>query len=73
MERDPLLWAALVAVLTVLTSAEYELAVACGFGTYVAAGVPAATWASITAETGPFTVASVTVPPGSGPGFSNGT
>ncbi|MGW0581852.1 poly(ethylene terephthalate) hydrolase family protein, partial [Streptomyces sp. NPDC002920] len=34
---------------------------------------PAPTWASITAETGPFTVASVTVPPGSGPGFSNGT
>ncbi|MGX9887330.1 hypothetical protein [Streptomyces sp. NPDC002276] len=42
MKRDPLLWAALVAVLVVLASAEYELAVACGFGTYVAAGVPAA-------------------------------
>ncbi|MFE7898034.1 hypothetical protein ACFU3E_11060 [Streptomyces sp. NPDC057424] len=42
MKRDPLLWAALAAVLVVLASAEYELAVACGFGTYVAAGVPAA-------------------------------
>jgi hypothetical protein len=42
MKRDPLLWAALVAVLVVLASAEYRLAVACGFGTYVAAGVPAA-------------------------------
>lgn len=42
MKRDPLLWAALVAVLVVLASAEYELAVACGFGTFVAAGVPAA-------------------------------
>lgn len=42
MKRDPLLWAALAAVLTVLASAEYKLAVACGFGTYVAAGVPAA-------------------------------
>ncbi|MFJ4617404.1 hypothetical protein [Streptomyces sp. NPDC088812] len=42
MKRDPLLWAALTAVLVVLASAEYELAVACGFGTYVAAGVPAA-------------------------------
>ncbi|GAA3854065.1 hypothetical protein GCM10023084_05350 [Streptomyces lacrimifluminis] len=42
MKRDPLLWAALVAVLVVLASAEYQLAVACGFGTYVAAGVPAA-------------------------------
>ncbi|MEU9597224.1 hypothetical protein AB0E06_10470 [Streptomyces sp. NPDC048109] len=42
MKRDPLLWAALAAVLTVLASAEYQLAVACGFGTYVAAGVPAA-------------------------------
>ncbi|GGV34321.1 hypothetical protein GCM10010293_36740 [Streptomyces griseoflavus] len=42
MKRDPLLWAALVAVLVVLASAEYELAVACGFGRYVAAGVPAA-------------------------------
>ncbi|MGY0067197.1 hypothetical protein ACWZEH_10265 [Streptomyces sp. QTS137] len=42
MKRDPLLWAALAAVLAVLASAEYELAVACGFGTYVAAGVPAA-------------------------------
>lgn len=42
MKRDPLLWAALAAVLTVLASAEYNLAVACGFGTYVAAGVPAA-------------------------------
>ncbi|WP_030173217.1 hypothetical protein [Streptomyces sp. NRRL S-813] len=42
MKRDPLLWAALTAVLVVLASAEYELAVACGFGRYVAAGVPAA-------------------------------
>lgn len=42
MKRDPLLWAALVAVLVVLASAEYQLAVACGFGQYVAAGVPAA-------------------------------
>lgn len=41
-QRDPLLWAALLAVLVVLASAEYHLAVACGFGTYVAAGVPAA-------------------------------
>lgn len=42
MKRDPLLWAALAAVLVVLASAEYRLAVACGFGQYVAAGVPAA-------------------------------
>jgi hypothetical protein len=42
VKRDPLLWAALVAVLVVLASAEYRLAVACGFGQYVAAGVPAA-------------------------------
>jgi hypothetical protein len=42
VKRDPLLWAALAAVLTVLASAEYQLAVACGFGRYVAAGVPAA-------------------------------
>ncbi|MFD8948529.1 hypothetical protein ACFV0B_06710 [Streptomyces xanthophaeus] len=42
MKRDPLLWAALSAVLVVLASAEYDLARACGFGTYVAAGVPAA-------------------------------
>lgn len=42
MKRDPLLWAALAAVLVVLASAEYQLAVACGFGPYVAAGVPAA-------------------------------
>ncbi|GLW45507.1 hypothetical protein Stsp02_11690 [Streptomyces sp. NBRC 14336] len=41
-KRDPLLWAALAAVLVVLASAEYQLAVACGFGRYVAAGVPAA-------------------------------
>lgn len=41
MKRDPLLWAALVAVLVVLASAEYKLAVACGFGQYVAAGLPA--------------------------------
>ncbi|MGW7196008.1 hypothetical protein [Streptomyces chryseus] len=42
MKRDPLLWGALGAVLVVLASAEYDLARACGFGTYVAAGVPAA-------------------------------
>jgi len=42
VKRDPLLWAALAAVLVVLASAEYQLAVACGFGRYVAAGVPAA-------------------------------
>ncbi|MEW2610252.1 hypothetical protein AB0937_08580 [Streptomyces sp. NPDC047880] len=42
MKRDPLLWVATAAVLIVLASAEYELARACGFGTYVAAGVPAA-------------------------------
>ncbi|MGW8746522.1 hypothetical protein [Streptomyces sp. NPDC055794] len=42
MKRDPLLWIATAAVLTVLASAEYELARACGFGRYVAAGVPAA-------------------------------
>jgi hypothetical protein len=42
VKRDPLLWVATAAVLTVLASAEYELARACGFGTYVAAGVPAA-------------------------------
>lgn len=42
MKGDVLLWAALAAVLVVLASAEYELAVACGFGRYVAAGVPAA-------------------------------
>ncbi|MEU3094885.1 hypothetical protein ABZ690_08700 [Streptomyces sp. NPDC006967] len=41
-KRDPLLWAATAAVLVVLASAEYELARACGFGPYVAAGVPAA-------------------------------
>jgi len=34
---------------------------------------PAPTLASITAERGPFTVASVTVPSGSGPGFKQGT
>ncbi|WP_327169223.1 hypothetical protein [Streptomyces subrutilus] len=42
MKRDPLLWGALTAVLVVLASAEYDLARACGFGQYVAAGVPAA-------------------------------
>ncbi|MFG3154245.1 hypothetical protein ACGF7W_19625 [Streptomyces sp. NPDC048219] len=42
MKRDPLETAALAAVLIVLASAEYQLAVACGFGPYVAAGVPAA-------------------------------
>lgn len=36
------MWAALVAALVVTASAEYELARAAGFGTYVAAGVPAA-------------------------------
>ena len=34
---------------------------------------PAPTQASVTAETGPFTVASVVVPSGSGSGFNNGT
>jgi hypothetical protein len=42
VKRDPLLWVATAAVLIVLASAEYELARACGFGLYVAAGVPAA-------------------------------
>ncbi|MFD3657012.1 hypothetical protein [Streptomyces sp. NPDC058620] len=42
MKKDPLLWGALIAVLVVLASAEYDLARACGFGKYVAAGVPAA-------------------------------
>lgn len=42
MKRDPLVFGALAAVLVVLASAEYELARACGFGKYVAAGVPAA-------------------------------
>ncbi|WP_406469035.1 hypothetical protein OH738_18090 [Streptomyces hirsutus] len=42
MKRDPLLWVATAAVLTVLASAEYDLARACGFGPWVAAGVPAA-------------------------------
>ncbi|MFJ2707830.1 hypothetical protein ACIO3R_32220 [Streptomyces sp. NPDC087428] len=42
MKKDPLLWGALIAVLVVLASAEYDLARACGFGTYVAAGVPGA-------------------------------
>lgn len=40
VKRDPLLWLALVAVLVVLASAEYQLARACGFGQYVAAGLP---------------------------------
>ncbi|TVZ96494.1 hypothetical protein [Streptomyces sp. BK340] len=40
--RDPLAWAALTAALAVTASAEYELARACGFGPWVAAGVPAA-------------------------------
>lgn len=42
MKKDVLLWAALVAALTVTASAEYELARAAGFGVYVAGGVPAA-------------------------------
>lgn len=41
-KRDVLAWAALAAALTVTASAEYELARACGFGQFVAAGVPAA-------------------------------
>jgi hypothetical protein len=41
VKRDYLLWAALLAVLVVLASAEYRLAVACGFGPWVAAGLPA--------------------------------
>lgn len=40
--RDWLAWGALVAALGVTASAEWELARACGFGSYVAAGVPAA-------------------------------
>lgn len=40
--RDLLGWAALAAALAVTMSAEYALARACGFGPYVAAGVPAA-------------------------------
>jgi hypothetical protein len=40
--RDPLAWAALLAALGVTASAEYGLALACGFGPWVAAGVPAA-------------------------------
>jgi hypothetical protein len=40
--RDPLAWAALAAALTVTASAEYALARVCGFGPWVAAGVPAA-------------------------------
>lgn len=42
MKRDLLGWAALGAAIVVTASAEYQLARACGFGTYVAAGVPAA-------------------------------
>ncbi|GAB2870512.1 hypothetical protein GCM10027074_42650 [Streptomyces deserti] len=42
MKRDPLLWGAPLAVLVVLASAEYQLTRACGFGPWVAAGVPAA-------------------------------
>ncbi len=40
--RDVLAWAALLAALGVTASAEWQLAVAVGFGPYVAAGVPAA-------------------------------
>lgn len=42
MKRDLLGWAALGAAIVVTASAEYQLARACGFGTWVAAGVPAA-------------------------------
>ncbi|SFD61925.1 hypothetical protein [Streptomyces aidingensis] len=42
MKRDVLGWAALGAAIVVTASAEYQLARACGFGTVVAAGVPAA-------------------------------
>ncbi|MFF2525918.1 hypothetical protein [Streptomyces liangshanensis] len=42
MKKDWLLNGSLVAVLVVLASAEYQLARACGFGTYVAAAVPVA-------------------------------
>lgn len=42
MRRDPLAWAALGAAVVVTASAEYELARACGFNQWVAAGVPAA-------------------------------
>lgn len=41
-QMDLLGWAALVAALAVSASGEYELAHACGFGRFVAAGVPAA-------------------------------
>ena len=40
--KDLLAWGALAAALAVTASAEYSLARACGFGTVVAAGVPAA-------------------------------
>jgi hypothetical protein len=40
--QDWLAWAALTAALSVTASAEYGLARDCGFGAYVAAGVPAA-------------------------------
>ncbi|MFE0727928.1 hypothetical protein ACFW2X_06690 [Streptomyces antibioticus] len=42
MKKDPLAWLALAAALAVTASAEYALARACGFGPWVAAGVPAA-------------------------------
>lgn len=41
-KKDVLAWLALAAALTVTASAEYQLALACGFGSAVAAGVPAA-------------------------------
>lgn len=41
-QRDLLAWGALAAALAVTASAEYSLARACGFGSVVAAGVPAA-------------------------------
>jgi hypothetical protein len=42
VKKDPLAWLALAAALAVTAHAEYELARACGFGSVVAAGVPAA-------------------------------
>lgn len=42
MKRDPLAWAALGAALAATASAEYELARAVGFNTWVAAAVPGA-------------------------------
>lgn len=40
-KRDYLAWAALISALVVTASAEWALAVACGFSPWIAAGVPA--------------------------------